>query len=431
MIIYGARITTMPSKKSLPSRAPDKIGVITRRTRNGDIEEIKFNPHTYMIDTSISAELSAVFREYKWTEAKRGRRDVLGVGVIFVDYSPIPYKRYFGIKSVTRNFIRDKCNISDKGELYDMVSPTFREKYFPIQLHINAREYDLSTVEATMGTGDDKWFLKPTFGYTGEGIIIVSNPNQVKPHIDLYTAGIRNKMNAIMENKNRISKEDAVVYGVGRGFKSNMWLLSKNIDPLLMGGKKFHIRVYYIVTRTDMIRGFISKISYIYVAKHDYDINNTARKVHNLHYANSNIEIFPDYYTEHFGQERTNKLMADCTEAFKYIFEKHTTMDLYENETSNCYYIYGADITTDSRHNLKIFEINLNPLLDPLKEHKKVIDSFTHNMFEVIFNPIFGAPEGFVNRNEYIALGSKPIPPRASDPVPPVTKKTYPRRRRN
>ncbi len=175
-------------------------------------------------------------------------------------------------------------------------------------------------------------------------------------------------------------------------------IASKYINnPLLFKGKKFHFRVYLIVTIiNNVFSSYFFRTFKIITSKNNYEMNNYQNaEIHDTHYKyNDNDYLFPDSFIEEnlnikVNDEIINKIIIDikniCAK-MSYIYYKDAKL---MNNSKNGSHMFGCDFMIDSNLNIKLLECNR--YLDLYCINKQIL--LENNIFdwinEIILKPLF------------------------------------------
>lgn len=275
----------------------------------------------------------------------------------------------------------NKKILTNKALLYDnflLFDKEFTNKYFMPQ-------YDLlkTNLNSLKNIFDNNniWILKPTFGFSGSGIKILKNFEELKKNYDKNF-----KLNKI-NNKN---------FHYNFTASNKTWILSKYItNPLLFLKKKFHFRIFIIITKiNNIIEGYLFNIIPIVIAKKDYVKNNFINKdIYNTHWQEDRSKqfVFPiDFYNE-FGYDKTEIIhnqIKTISNKFFDILKNKITLKCY-SETKNCYEIFGVDLMVDDNFNVKIIEFNEKPGFGSITDFPYFSYLFLQVLFETTINKFY------------------------------------------
>lgn len=240
------------------------------------------------------------------------------------------------------------------------------------------------------------YILRPKDSFGGKDILYINNKINLYKAINFY----KNKKNY-----------RGLIYG-------NNVIASKFITNLLLfNGKKFNLRMYYVVSLTNNVfNSFLLKYSDISVAKSLYhlkkpytmDVHNTGHDTENDNYKIER-KYFPNDFTFlHLGididENKVNtiynkcKIICSCISKVLYNKSKKTSL-LYSHQT-NGYYLFGLDIMI--RDNLEpiLIECNKQPGMESYTENE--CNSFSKNYYQwindTILEPLFKYNDPFKAR---------------------------------
>ena len=170
------------------------------------------------------------------------------------------------------------------------------------------------------------WILKLVEGFSGKGIHILEKYSDFEKLIN------------VSKSKLSIGKE---------------YVLQKYIvNPFLYKGKKFHLRVYFIVSSV-LDHAYIYDKMFVVTAKKKYKKDNYENKdIHDTHFDSTEREIL---FHKSFPNNIQIKVMKQITNIFKDVL-KIIKKDCYSNK--DCFEIFGADIMILDNLDVKLIEIN-------------------------------------------------------------------------
>ncbi len=360
--------------------------------------------HTFAVESDYFApylnkkiiELGAGMWE-EFSLSSSARQGDQKISFLYMDNLSLPWKKYKNTHATVKNVVDNtKYSIADKANLYQNLAGPVRKKFMPLQYTIDlgtepdgfTKWCECNCEKYRKIIKHDMWMLKPVTGYKGIGIKMVDNFGDFKRHL-------------------REHRQEDHAHGSERSKRVGVWVLSKYIDPpLLFKGHKFHIRLYYLVSQIEgKVHGYIFKSGHLYISKKKYKMSSHSTDIHNLHLDNSNIDLFPESYAKEFGVDACVKLYTEIYKMFQGVFDI-TKIGCFD-DSSNCYYIYGADIMVTEDGCPKLLEVNTSPHLGVMNINKTLANRYVTNIFSLVLNPIFGEPPGFPKNNDYILIGEK------------------------
>lgn len=214
-----------------------------------------------------------------------------------------------------------------------------------------------------------KWIMKPTSRAQGVGIFIINKLNQIKKW-----AGSR------------------------WGTKEEPYIISRYIErPLLVGGKKFDLRLYILVTSYRPLRVYKFKQGFARFTNVKYSndrdqmnnveihLTNVAIQKHmegyNSKHGNKwNLENINTYIEGIYGQEKA----LECWRQIDDIVI-HSLLAVQQNiiNDKHCFECYGYDVIIDSNLKPWLIEVNASPSLsattkaDRIMKKKLITDVFS------------------------------------------------------
>jgi hypothetical protein len=235
----------------------------------------------------------------------------------------------------------------DKDYLYDSVV-----KYNPTNIDILKyfiKVFPLSKQDKIIFPGN--YILRPIHGFAGKDILYIHNEDDLKLANKYYDRAKDYKQ---------------------RPYKINEIMVSHIITDLaLFKGRKFHIRMYYLVSFINgIVNSFLFDIGEIITAKLQFNTNLPFSKdVHDTHAESTDADYFypKDFNEVNLGLPITKKildeLMSKCMiicSGITNVFKAHKNKILFENQ-DNGYYLYGIDVLVKSNFEPVIIEINGKP----------------------------------------------------------------------
>ena len=164
------------------------------------------------------------------------------------------------------------------------------------------------------------------------------------------------------------------------------WVLQEYINnPLLVKGRKFHIRIYYLVYRTE---AFVYNVGKIITAGEKYkreDYSN--KKIHDSHITDSlQGMFFPESLK--LTKKREKEVWGQIIELFKDI-KKLGKFECFP-ESKDCYQIFGADLMITDNYQVKMLELNTKlgfNEFEGIRFNKYLIENEMQTIVDNIFPP--------------------------------------------
>ena len=218
------------------------------------------------------------------------------------------------------------------------------------------------------------WIMKPTSRSQGKGIFIINKLAQIK------------KWSSTSKWAQMPLKE--------------AYVISRYIDnPLLIGGKKFDLRLYVLVTSYRPLRvyqyihGFarFCNVKYTYDAD-DIDnaymhLTNVAIQKHNEDYNDKHggkwhVRNLRLYIESSFGLEASNKLFQGIDQL---IIHSLKAVQNVMNNDKHCFECYGYDILIDDQLRPWLLEVNASPSLTATTESDRVLKlSLLRDIYNIV-----------------------------------------------
>jgi hypothetical protein len=265
------------------------------------------------------------------------------------------------IKTYFDEYNTDMKKLTNKSFIYEnmmLFDKDFTEKYFMPQYNLS--KVNINTLKNIFE--NKLWILKPTFvtpklGFKGKGIKIIKNFDDIKNYNQFE-----------LKYLNDFKKTQKYKF-----IEEETWVLAEYIkNPLLFKNKKFHIRIYFILTFiNNKINAYVFNMYPIFIAKKNYKNESFDNKdIHDTHMqkGKENVNFFPSDFILEFGYNKTKKIFDDifiiCKKFFLYI-KNNVNIKCYE-DANNCYELFGIDIMITDNFELKILEINDKPGIESL-----------------------------------------------------------------
>lgn len=203
-------------------------------------------------------------------------------------------------------------------------------------------------VEEFRRSGGGTWIMKPTGSAQGRGIFLINRLSQIK----------------------KWSKDSKT--------PQRNYVISKYLDaPLLIGGKKFDLRLYVLVTSYRPLKvyistqGFcrfctvkynanISEIDNMFVHLTNVAIQKQGDNYNNVHGGKWSVDNLRHYIEATRGKVATDKLFEDiywmCVQSLK-------SVQAVMLSDRHCFEVYGYDIMIDDQLKPWLIEVNASPSL--------------------------------------------------------------------
>lgn len=204
-------------------------------------------------------------------------------------------------------------------------------------------------------TPNATWIVKPTSKACGVGIFLVNRLSQLKKFsTKLSGAGAT-----------PVTGKDAYV-------------ISRYLDkPLLIGGKKFDLRLYVLVTSYKPLRAFfyrlgfcrfcavkytsnISEVDNLFVHLTNVSIQKQGEEYNDVHGGKWSLENLRLHLISTYGQDKWDKLMDDIY--WQVIHSLKAVQGVISNDR-HCFEVYGYDIIITEDLKPWLIEVNASPSL--------------------------------------------------------------------
>jgi tubulin polyglutamylase TTLL1 len=264
------------------------------------------------------------------------------------------------------------------GELDDIVPVTFT---LPTDYPLFVEEF--RRVEAEQGKST--WIMKPCAKCQGVGIFLISKLSQIK------------KWSA----KN------------GDASGRDQYVVSRYIDhPLLVGGRKFDLRLYVLVTSYNPLRAFVHRQGFARFCTAKYSSASSDLDNVMMHLTNVAVQKHSEDYNEDhggkwhiknlrlwlqatYGQEPTDKCFLAIRNLIYHSLK--ATQGIIIND-KHCFEMYGYDVLLDANLKPWLIEVNASPSLSATTPSDLAMKTAVINdTLNIVFPPDF--PENNKNNN--------------------------------
>eukprot|EP00756_Hemistasia_phaeocysticola_P034492 Hpha_TRINITY_DN16523_c6_g1::TRINITY_DN16523_c6_g1_i1::g.137048::m.137048/K16599/TTLL1; tubulin polyglutamylase TTLL1 len=233
--------------------------------------------------------------------------------------------------------------------------------------------------------GSSLWIVKPSNRAQGKGIFIVTKLGQISKWA-----------------KQKWPQGDTAA-------AKDQFIISKYIeDPLLVGGKKFDLRLYVLVTSYRPLRAFMHREGFARFCTVAYNTDVTDLDNMFVHLTNVAIQRTGDEYNDaHGGKWNVNnlKLYLESSlgkEPCDRLFEKIKFIIVHslrscQNVITNdrhCFELYGYDMLVDSNLKPWLIEVNASPSLTYTTTADRLMKSeLISDTLDIVIPPGFPDPQ--------------------------------------
>ncbi len=245
-------------------------------------------------------------------------------------YSSEIYDKYKEV--LLKNQIAESKYITKKNKLYESIKDMNSVKNYILENYsLDLNNLNINFIKKLFNKGN-VWIFKPAGGWSGVGIETFESYQKLKIYID----SLKNR-NFYKKMKDR-----------------NSWVLQEYIsNPMLIMGRKFHMRSYYLVHHE---KSYVYNHSQIYTAKSPYKNSDFQNKdIHDTHMKNSIKDL---YFPESLKISKKDKSIIQGK--IIDLLQKLNLIRKYKcfQESKDCYEILGVDLMVTKDMELKILEIN-------------------------------------------------------------------------
>ena len=312
--------------------------------------------YLYLSKKEDSQIAKKIFEERGNWRPYNPKKDKNRVDFMFTDLDYKYDKRLFKIKSLLKNAVmKDNYNMTNKDLLYKELEkiPSAR-KYLVFNYSVDSSNIDYKKIEKLFQKYKVMIF-KPVGGAAGLGI-------EVFDDFDIFFK--------YCESNKSFAK-----------YKE--WVLQEYIiDLMLIDGKKFHIRGYYLVHQE---KKYLMGEGRIILAEEGYkqgDYEN--KKIHDTHTLGS--EKYVRYYPKDL--KNSKKIQNQLEILFSLVGKVDKYFKCF-TESKDCYQLFGFDVMITDDYQVKLIEINSGPGVPNLHIPfgKKLFENQLKLMVDTIFPP--------------------------------------------
>lgn len=281
--------------------------------------------------------------------------------------------------SIFYNHLLNKSAMVNKLSLYVSMlksHPRTTKKYMMPTYAVYSDDLDIINhiVQST-------YILKPTYGFEGKGIKISDRPDILIEHV--------------RKTKDRYQE----------------WALVKYLEkPLLLEGKKFHIRSYMVISIIGgVVRGYWYPTGFVYLAKNRYDLSDISDTTKHVTtgleiFDDEKDLIFPDFFLKHYPSSRVENINKQIIKLFKFVFDAHYKDFSKPQHCQNCFEIFGTDIMITEDFRVKLIEVNEKVGFGGPQVWRK---KFIADLFDITLGKVYELPK--VINNRFISIGKREI----------------------
>ena len=308
-------------------------------------------------------------------------------------YSPFLNKPFYKYNAFLSNTINIDQNQINKNIIYANIIK-YNSKKGKVNLNYLIETFLLS--EEKKFIFPENYILRPMYAFAGKDILYIQSSADLSKAIEYYKTHQDYKR---------------------QSYSLNEIIASKFItDLLLFKGRKFHLRIYYIVAILEgELSCFVLEIGKIATAKLPYDLTKTTftKDMHDTHLSSTDDDyVFPEDFTSKnvgldYNDEDMEKLQKNIIKKIRKISTYISNIFvglvklkggnakklLFENQ-QNGYYIYGLDILIKADLDPALVECNIEPSVKcHTPENMKILSKLMYGWInKIILEPLFKYP---------------------------------------
>lgn len=287
------------------------------------------------------------------------------------------------IKCYRKQQIKD--GVTD--DVYDYLPVTY---LLPIEINIFIEEFKRDP--------NCLWILKPSNKCQGQGITLINKCSKVKKI-----------MNQFKSDNEDVDNNDIDI--------STSFVISKYIkNPLLIGGKKFDLRIYCLVTSFVPLKAFLFQLGFCRFCNEKFSIDIT--DLDNLYMHLTNVAIqqkYKKYSSTHggkfslfnlffylqnlYGYDKSSKCYNDIKEV---IIHSLKSVQPVMNSNKHCFECYGYDIMLDDNLKPWLIEINSSPSLATTTKGDHILKKkLINDVLDIVITDKWIETKGRVGANSF------------------------------
>lgn len=238
-----------------------------------------------------------------------------------------------------KNIINDeKKRITDKSKLFKNLGD---KPYIPITYTFKYFE-EFKKISQKLFSEDKAWIFKPDKSFAGEGIFILKKKDFSKVKFS----------------------------------QKPFWSMQEYImDPYLIDGKKFHMRIIYLYRPKD--NGYMFKYVPIYLAKKPFVKDNLEdMEIHMSHYSEDQKPLY--LHDLELSKMQFYNIVETIRNIILDLNKEIINAGCYVGDSQKCYEIFGIDLMLTKNLEVKLLEVNSKV---GFKEFKKDSLDFNNKLF--------------------------------------------------
>ncbi|XP_037872971.1 polyglutamylase complex subunit TTLL1 [Bombyx mori] len=296
------------------------------------------------------------------------------------------------IKRYRKELEREGNPLAEKTDLVlpsgQVVSRYLHLDFIPVTYVLPA-DYNMF-VEEYRKSPQSTWIMKPCGKSQGAGIFLINKLSKLKK----WSREAKTPFHPQLSNK-------------------ESYVISRYIDnPLLIGGKKFDLRLYVLVTSFRPLKAYlfrhgfcrfctvkydtsVTELDNMYVHLTNVSVQKHGGDYNSLHGGKMSIQNFRFYLEGTRGRAVTEKLFADMQ--WLIVHSLKAVAPVMANDR-HCFECYGYDIIIDNTLKPWLVEVNASPSLQSTTHNDRILKyKLIDNIFSVVVPPD-GIPDARWNK---------------------------------
>ena len=363
-MVYADTLTSnTAAKKFLSKTGFENIKTVT-------INGKKYNRYGFALDTNRTLtyltafeDLSDAIYEDRLTEwNKISLEKALDIGyadLVATEGSYAWDKRLYNVRANLKYRI-DARFMTNKVDLHEILMADEQTKTLIAETYVVEPDSEVDI------EGSGTWIWRPEEGRSGEGIHVVINQSEL----------------------------EAVRKSFDSSKKNNRAIISRYIeDPMLLDGRKFHLRILFgVLVTDDTVQTFMFRDGRIGIAKEMFSNNDyTNKNIHDSHMTGEDL-LYPRDFPKPDMVESVNKQLVNI---LSYVTKIMAPDFKHYDEAKAGYELFGCDFMVRKDGTVILIEINFTPGFKNMNKEgiEWMSDIIGNGMIDTVIEPYFNGTE--------------------------------------